>query len=151
MERSFSSDRVASSLPPSPTKNSDSAARPADISIPRWNQSAAWIDIAVVNPICSSRLIGSAQTSKFAVDFATKNKQRNADLVKDAGVMYIPFVFDVYGTLNDLGHQCLQRISSIAARKNGKNWKTFYREARSKLVCAVLSNTARQIVNVFDG
>jgi hypothetical protein len=108
--------------------------------------------LAVVNPICPSRLIGSAQTSKFAVDFATKNKQRKyAVLVEDAGVMYIPFVFDVYGTLNDLGHQCLQRISSIAARKNGKNWKTFYREARSKLVCAVLSNTARQIVNVFDG
>jgi hypothetical protein len=66
--------------------------------------------------------------------------------VKDAGVMYIPFVFDVYGTLNGLGHQCLQRISSIAARKNGKNCKNFYGDARSKLHCAVLSSTARQLM-----
>jgi hypothetical protein len=59
-----------------PRLDSDSAARPADISVPRWNQSATLIDIAVVKPVCSSHLIGSAQTSKFDVDFALPKTSR---------------------------------------------------------------------------
>ena len=60
-----------------PRLDSDSAARPADISIPRWNQSAAWIDIAVVNPICSSRLIGSAQILNLLWTLLPKTSRGN--------------------------------------------------------------------------
>jgi hypothetical protein len=130
----------------------ESRKRPADIIIPIWNHSAAWIDMAVVNPCCTTHVNGSAKTPKHALDLTAKNKKRKyAEVIQDAGVTFIPFMMDIYGAMNDEGENCLRRISSIAARKNGKNWKSFYRLSRSKLVCSVLSATAEQILNSFVG
>jgi hypothetical protein len=119
-----------------------------DVTIPRWNHSAAWIDTAVVSPSCLSHMDHSARTPTYSLDLTANNKRKKyAALVEEAGVSYIPFVMDVYGSLNVEGHKCLQRIASIGARLNGISWKSYYRESRLKLVCSVLSSTAKQILN----
>lgn len=129
----------------------ESQSRPADVILCNWNHADAWIDVAVVNPCSASMKENSAGTMNYAIDNAAKGKRRKyADLIKDMGVSFVPFVMDVFGNLNKEGHDCLQRISSIGARRNGKNWKIFYRDARSKLVCSVLSNVAMQILNCLD-
>jgi hypothetical protein len=126
----------------------DSNKRPADIYIPDWNHSDAWVDVAVINPSCASHKVSAAKAPKRILDQTAKKKIKlYQDEVRDTQAIFIPCIFDIYGDVNDVGEEFLQRIAKVAGTKNGKNAKTIYREIRSRLVRSILCNTAKQILN----
>ena len=126
----------------------DSRVRPADVTILNWDFVEAWVDVAVVNPSCPSMRERSASTPNYAVDLSAKLKRRKyANLISDMGVNFIPFVMDVYGNVNSEGLDCIKRIAQIGGRRNGSNWKSYFRESKLRLVCSVLTSTANQILN----
>jgi hypothetical protein len=131
--------------------DAESRVRPADVFIPLWNHSEAWVDIAVVNPSCGSMREGAALTPDHATDFMAKQKRRKyKSLIEDAGATFIPFMMDIYGALGKDAGACLKRISDIGARRNGLVSKDFYRESKLQLVCSVLKSTAIQILNNLE-
>jgi hypothetical protein len=126
----------------------DSRVRPADVTIHNWDQVEAWVDVAVVNPCCPSMWEKSASSQNYAVEYSAKLKRRKyATLVADMGVTFIPIIMDVYGNMNAEGVDCLKRIAKIGGRRNGSDWKFYFRETKLKLVCSVLASTANQILN----
>ena len=104
--------------------------------------------MAVVNPGCPSMRERAASTPNYAVNNSAKLKRRKyAALISDMGVNFIPFVMDVFGNMNSEGLDCTKRIAQIGGRRNGIQWKLYFRQTKLKLVCSVLSNTAKQILN----
>jgi hypothetical protein len=129
----------------------ESARRPADIEIDDLEDTTRWIDVGVINPTNNSNVNLAVKDGKQALlGYADKKKALYRDLIEGQKAKFTPFICDIYGAISEEGLQLLKRLSSIAAARNGGNWKTYLRQARQRICIALLKTAGIQITNTLE-
>ena len=123
--------------------------RPADIFIPNWKDGKdAWVDVAVINSSCASNLKYSSRTIDYALSKAQKIKEENYKiLVSENEAIFIPFILDVNGRLNQLGEEFLARLASLGSSRHGPSANNLLSNSRLILSFKVLTIVAQQVNN----
>ena len=99
-----------------------SAARPADVFIPRWSGGRdAALDVTVIHPLQSSTVAGAAVTAGHALTIAYDRKVAGAaEACSQAGIAFIPLAVESLGGWHPVAVEEVKRMASALARHKGE-------------------------------
>jgi len=123
--------------------------RPGDVVI-KDNNPTTFVDIAVIHPLQPKYQKQAADRKKIhirPVDAYAKNIKdaKYKDDLRDAGLLFVPFVADVHGNLSDEASATVTRLARARAIREGELPSKTERIARIKLSFVIASAVARML------
>ena len=98
------------------------AARPADVLIPRWSDGKdGALDVTVSSSLCQSNVAGAAAEAGSCLQKAFDRKvQGAAEACREQGLVFIPMAVEALGGMHSVTIQQLKQLGSALGRQTGQ-------------------------------
>ena len=97
--------------------------RPGDVSVTNWSlRKSAAIDVSITFPLQNTTILSAAIEAGFAAGEREKSKdEKNCNNCHDAGIIFLPFVAETFGTWGQIAKDIISYISKRWADKHMEN------------------------------
>ena len=125
------------------------AAKPADILIPRWvDGKDGALDVTVTSPLCKTNMARAAAEAGSALKSAYERKvQGAAAACQEQGLAFLPIAMETLGGLHQVTIAQLKRLASALARQAGEDEGTATRQLFQRVALGLMRGNAVMMVS----
>ena len=125
------------------------AAKPADILIPRWvDGKDGALDVTVTSPLCQTNMARAAAEAGSALRSAYERKvQGAAAACQEQGLSFLPIAMETLGGLHQVATVQLKRLASALARQAGEDEGTATRQLFQRVALGLMRGNAVMMVS----
>ena len=125
------------------------AAKPADILIPRWSDGKdGALDVTVTSPLCKTNVAKAAAEPGSALRSAYERKvQGAAAACQEQGLSFLPIAAETLGGLHQVAVVQLKRLATALARQSGEDEGIATRQLFQRFALGLMRGNAVMLVS----
>ena len=125
------------------------AAKPADVLIPRWiDGKDGALDVTVTSPLSASNVAAAASEAGGALLKAVKRKaQGAAQACQDQGLSFLPVAVETLGGLHKTACEQIKRIGTSVARQTGGDERISTRQLYQRFALTLMRGNAALLIS----